>query len=252
MKAISIIVAALLALSLSAQARTIELSTRNSVTFRGEVDDDSTAEVQIALMKLVARRGTAPYIIYLVLDTPGGSIDSGLNFIEFVKTIPNVETLTLFAASMGSAIVEHLPGKRLITENGILMFHRAKGGLQGQFEDGELESRLTMYKDLVRFMEQKNATRMCVTLAAYKASVKDELWILGKDAVSKKAADEIVNATCTLELINTPVIKTVSFLGMSFDIEFNGCPLIKSVKVVQPENTEAYMKYRSSLNWRPL
>lgn len=250
MKAISIIVAALLAVSLSAQARTIELSSKNSVTFRGEVDDNSAAEVQIQLINLVAKRGTDAYPIYLVLDSPGGSIDAGLNFIEFTKTIPNLETVTLFAASMASAIVEQLPGKRLITENGILMFHRAKGGLQGQFEDGELESRLALYKTMVRCMEQKAATRMNMSLATYKSAVKDELWILGSESVSKKAADEVVNVTCSLELVNKPVVEIINFLGMSFKVEYNGCPLIKSVKLASAENRKAYQQYRSEINWR--
>ena len=250
MKVLSIIVAALLAVSLSAQAKTIQLSSTNSVTFRGEVDDDSAAEVQLELMKLVAKRGFLQYPIYLVMDSPGGSIDAGNNFIEFTKTIPNLETVTIFAASMASAIVEHLPGRRNIIGSGILMFHRAKGGIQGQFEDGELESRLTLYKNIVRGMERRNAARMCISLESYKAQVKDELWILGSDAVSKKAADEVVDVTCTMELMNKPAIKSVSFMGTNLNIEFNGCPMIKSIKVSAASDRALFEKYRAQMNWR--
>lgn len=247
MKVFSFLMVALLAVSLN--AKQINLNSSNMVAIRSEVSEDSMTEAQIALLKLVAKRANSNYTIYIVLDSPGGDITAGLNFIEFAKTVPNVETVTLFAASMASAIVQQLPGRRNIIETGTLMFHRAKGGLSGQFEDGELESRLTYYKNMVKQMEIKNAYRMHMTLLTYKAAVKDELWILGTDAIRRGGADEIVSVTCSLELSIKPVVQDINFLGMTFKLEMNGCPLIKGVKLQDPKATDTYNKYKKQFEW---
>lgn len=243
MKMFSIIAAVILSLGITAQARQITLTPDNTVTIRTEISYGSTSEAALELMKLVAKRGTKSYPIYLVLDSPGGSIDAGNDFVEFVKTVPNVHTVTLFAASMASAIVQQLPGKRLIVDSGISMYHRASGGFDGQFEDGELESRLGLYKDIVRNMEQKNADRMKLPLATYKALVKDELWILGKDALKRNVADEIVTVGCSAELLAQTKTITMQIFVFTIDVQFNQCPLIKAGTVTNAADRAQYAKF---------
>lgn len=243
MKMFSLIIVALLAVSLSAQSRQVILTPDNSVTLRSEINYESTGETQLALMKLVAKRGKATYPIYLVMDSPGGGIDAGNSFIEFTKTISNLETITLFAASMASAIVQQLPGKRLIIETGVSMFHRATGGFEGQFEDGELESRLNLYKDVVRTMEQKNADRMRIPLKIYKNLVKDELWILGKDGIKRGVADEIITVGCSAELLAQSKVVQVQVFVFQMSVRFNDCPLFRGGVPEKPQDKEQYLKF---------
>ncbi|MEZ0209219.1 MAG: ATP-dependent Clp protease proteolytic subunit, partial [Candidatus Paceibacterota bacterium] len=131
----------IMAAAISNAQEIVKLGTANTVNFRGVVNDEMAQGAALELLRLNKLRGDKDYPIYIVMDTPGGNIDSGEAFIEIAKSIPNVKTITLFAASMGSAVVEALPGERLILDSGILMFHRAKGQVGGQFETGELESR---------------------------------------------------------------------------------------------------------------
>lgn len=229
-----------------ANAKNIELTPSNSITLRNEINDNTISKLQEELAMKVVARGMKTYTIYLVLDSPGGSIDSGLNFIEFAKTVPNLETVTLFAASMASAIVEALPGKRNIVESGVLMFHRARGGVQGQFENGELESRLDMSKKTVRIMEQKNADRMSLSLDVYKSKVVNELWILGNEAVKDKAADEVVSISCSAALVTSRSVETFeAFMGMTFDVMFSSCPLIKAGKVIMDKDEALYNQFKA-------
>lgn len=245
MKMFSFILAIVLLLCLSVQARQINLTPENTVTIRTEIDYESVGEAQLELMKLVAKRGKGSYPIYLVIDSPGGSIDAGNSFIEFAKTIPNVETVTLFAASMASAIVQQLPGKRLIIETGLSMFHRASGGFEGQFEDGELESRLNLYKEVVRTMEQKNSDRLGLPLDTYKNLVKNEMWILGKDAVKRRAADEIVSVTCSQELLAQSKTVLMQVMMFTFNVKFNLCPLIRGGTAENKEDKARYLKHQN-------
>ena len=250
MQILSFLVALFTAFTMQAQPRHIEFNSKNLVAIQGEIDDETISEAQIKLLQLVTLRGSATYPIYIGLDSPGGSISSGLDFIEFAKVYRNVETVTLFAASMAAGIVEALPGKRYILDSGTLMFHRARGGVEGQFESGELESRLSYYKDLVRSMELANANRMQMSLDTYKSQVKDELWIFGQNAVSKKAADEVVTISCTTELAGKSNAKTINFFGLTFNVELNACPLIKTIKVSRPENKALLKQYLERIKWR--
>jgi ATP-dependent protease ClpP protease subunit len=207
-------------------AGTVVLTPSNTVTFRGEVNYSSVAKAQIELAALNKQRGDKKYPIYLVLDSPGGSIQAGEDFIEFAKTFKNVKTVSLFAASMASAIAQALPGERLITKSGVMMFHRAAGTFQGQFEDGEIESQLAFWKDTVKSLEQRNADRMELSLSEYKKEVIHELWLRGQKVVDKKAADRVVTVQCSNELIEgTEDVLTASFFGVSKDT-FSKCPLI--------------------------
>lgn len=185
----------------TARTETIELSTKNVLVYDAQVDEETTMLAQLILQRMVQDRGTQDYPLYLVLDCPGGAIYAGEQFIQFAKMIPNLHTISIFAASMCSAIVEALPGKRYVTENGVLMFHRAKGRFEGQFEEGEVEAQLALWKTIVRGMEQRNSDRIGIPLEKYKLNVANEWWLWGKQCVKEGAADAVVDIKCTDELI---------------------------------------------------
>jgi ATP-dependent protease ClpP protease subunit len=233
-----------LLVGLSSFAETVNLGTANTVTLRGEVNDDSAQTAAIELMTLNAIRGNATYPIYLVLDTPGGSIDAGESLIEVAKTIRNLKTISIFAASMGSAIAEALPGDRLMTSNGILMFHRAAGRVSGQFENGEMESRLDFYKQMVRRMEKRSADRMGLSLARYKKLIKNELWLTSDSAVSSGAADRIVEVVCSPALTSqTQSIQVEVFIFM-IEVEYSKCPLLRNGVPKKGQSAEAVTAYQ--------
>lgn len=221
-----------LALSLlfcnSLKAETLNLTPHNTFVYRGVVDANSVTSAQMELEALALERGAADYPIYLVLDCPGGSIYDGENFIQFAKKIKNLQTVSIFAASMCSSIAEGLPGKRHITENGILMFHRAKGQFEGQFETGELESQLAFFKNFVRRMEQRSADRIGISLKEYKANVVNEWWLQGSGAVEAKVADAEVDLECSQDLIDKKVEVNQESLFGSNSFTLSGCPLFRT------------------------
>jgi ATP-dependent protease ClpP protease subunit len=220
-----------------AHAGTIQLTTLNTVTIRGEVNDESMQTAKLDLLDLVAQRGNSPYTIYIVLDSPGGSVMAGDDFIQFAKTLTNVETITIFAASMAAGIVESLPGKRNVVPNGVLMFHRARGGVEGQMNEGELESRLAFVKTIITAMEQRNADRLGLTLADYKAKVKDELWMYGPQTIEQKAADAEVSVTCTQELIKKQTTTLEQVLFFQIKVAYSACPIIRGPISATPSET---------------
>lgn len=211
----------------------IQLTTLNTVTFRGEVSAESVISVMVKLNELNEERGKKNYPIYLVLDSPGGSIMAGDMLVQYLRTLQNVHTISIFAASMAAGIVEANPGIRYIVNSGLLMFHRASGQFEGQFNTGELESQLKVFSAYVTLMEQDNADRIGITLQEYKQRIMNEWWMLGQEAVQSKAADFVVQLRCTKQLIDKQETIVQEGFFSSAKLTFSECPLFRApVKAV--------------------
>jgi ATP-dependent Clp protease, protease subunit len=205
---------------------TVNLTTDNTIVLNGPVNDASVRKVQMDAKRLDASLDSN-YPLFLILNTPGGSIQSGLELIEFLQSLNRpVHTITIFSASMGWQIAQHLNG-RLIINYGVLMSHRAFGGFRGEFP-GQLDSRLEFWKRRVYEMDQVtvNRTKGKQTMESYQAAMANELWIGGQDAVEMGYADRVVRMRCSKELSNqleTVAVRT--FFG-SINLVFSGCPTV--------------------------
>tara|TARA_R100000951_G_scaffold115829_1_gene125253 strand:- start:152 stop:670 length:519 start_codon:yes stop_codon:yes gene_type:complete len=170
----------------------------------------------------------------LVLDSPGGSVVAGLNFIQLIKSIPQkISCVAMYAASMAHGILQQCTGDRYVTENGMIMIHRARGSISGQFNDGEMESRLKFWKQVVTNMEAKNALRQNMTLKEYQKLAKDEYWCFGAQCVADNVADTETNIKCGKDLLEKQIKVEKRFFFGSYIIEKSACPLIKTGKVTK-------------------
>lgn len=207
--------------------KVIKFTEDNHCFLDSSVSAKSMGAMKICLSKKHLKRGKKSYPIYLVINSPGGSVYAGLDFIRFAKNIPNLKTYTIFAASMASAIVEHLPGDRIGSDFTVTMFHRAKGSFKGQFEDGEVEKQLKLWKEIVRSMETASSKRIGISLEEYKKRVKDEWWVYGDDNVTQNTLDSITPAKCSNKLLKKFTSKTVDTLFFGkVTISKSKCPLI--------------------------
>lgn len=206
---------------------TIELTKANSVVLRGPVTGSSVAAVQVELLA----KAKAGKDIYLVLDTPGGSVFAGNELIQFVKGLPvKVKTVTLFAASMGFHIAQSLD-TRYIVENGILMSHRATTGMEGEIP-GELLTRLDFLLSLLNSMDDTAAKRMTQTTKHYQSMIRDEYWVRGSTSVKHKAADKVVTVRCGNDRQGTEQETFNTIFGPA-TVTFSACPLIGNPLSVQ-------------------
>ena len=203
----------------------IILTERNSVSFNKAFTSEYVAKKQLEIFsKNVLLAKSNP--IYLIMDTPGGSVTAGLSFIDSLKSLKRpIHTITLFAASMGYQVVQEL-GTRYITPSGTLMSHRgAVSGIGGQVP-GELNSRLNYIQGLLEQMNVRAAGRVSVGVEAYKASIVNELWIFGQQAVDTKNADAVANVTCDTKLSSSKYTEQLNTIFGRVDVVFSKCPLI--------------------------
>lgn len=82
--------------------------------------------------------------IFLYVNSPGGSVTSGLSIIDTMHHIkPDVATVCVgMAASMGSLILSQgAKGKRYILPNAEVMIHQPSGGAYGQASDIDITAK---------------------------------------------------------------------------------------------------------------
>lgn len=185
--------------------------------------------------------------IILFIDSPGGSIQAGLDMIAFLNGLGRpVVTLCNFCASMGFMTVQGVTGTRYITEHGTLMSHKARGVFYGEFP-GQIDSRYMYYlKRLARLdkvvVDRTNGKQ---TLESYRDLYENEYWCESYECVAQGFADKVVKASCdetfsgthkeiydrfisgnalieiVIEMANCPL----SVYPLSYNILINGTPL---------------------------
>lgn len=213
----------------------IELTTKNTVVFNQPFTAKYISKkiVEMSLMQFKLRSDEP---IYLVLNTPGGSVGAGNLFVDFINGLSNpVHTITIFAASMGYNTVQNL-GNRYILPSGVLMSHRAYiKGLSGQIR-GEANSRLDYLTSKIVEMEERAAKRISMPLKEYQDRVDNEIWVTGKHAVETKHADQMVLIRCSKALIKKQTKEEFATIFGSVYVEFSGCPLITQPKQIESRN----------------
>jgi len=115
---------------------------RERIVFLGaEIDDELANQVIGVMLYLDSEDSTKP--IYLYINSPGGSVISGLAIYDCMQHIKSeVITINLgLAASMASFILSAgSKGKRLALPSSRTMIHQPMGGARGQAEDIKVEA----------------------------------------------------------------------------------------------------------------
>jgi len=210
MKKLLLILITLMSTTLQAKdLKVLNLTSENTVSITTEFSQRSVAKVVKEVYRL-DNKLTKGKPIYLVLNSPGGSVVAGLWMYNLLKALDRpIHTVTMFAASMGFHTVQNL-GKRYILPHGILMSHLATGGVKGTIP-GSSNVKLSFWSKMISDMDKivVDRTKGKWTLKKYKEMVKTEYWSNGQNAVDDGFADEVVLAKCEYKMV-----------------EKNKCPLI--------------------------
>jgi ATP-dependent Clp protease protease subunit len=156
----------------------------------GPVDDRMSIVVQAQLMFLDSSDKTD---ITMHIDSPGGSVKSGLSMVDVMEYIScDIRTVnTGMAASMGSVLLgAGTKGKRSSLRFSKTMLHQTSGGAGGNIQDArinmiEWEKTNKILFDLLGSYCGKTAEQ--VTLDATR-----DLWLSADDALEYGIIDEIV------------------------------------------------------------
>jgi ATP-dependent Clp protease protease subunit len=113
------------------------------IVFLGTPIDDQIANLIIAQL-LHLESDDPEKDIYLYINSPGGSVYSGLaiyDTMQFIK--PDVQTICVgIAMSLGSLLLAGgAKGKRMALPNSRILLHQVSGGFEGQGTDIEIQAR---------------------------------------------------------------------------------------------------------------
>nr|UXY86985.1 ATP-dependent proteolytic subunit [Cryptomonas paramecium] len=115
---------------------------RERIIFLGqEIDDEIANQIIAVMLYLDSESNSKP--IYLYINSPGGSVISGLALYDTIQHVKS-EVITVnigLAASMASFILASgKKGKRLALPHSRVMIHQPMGGAHGQASDIEVEA----------------------------------------------------------------------------------------------------------------
>ena len=231
----------------SSSDETIVLSKNNHIVFSGQVTDASVAQAQIKL-GLLSKQLDRDEVIYLVIDSPGGSVSAGNLFIDYAKSLPqNIKPICIFCASMGYHMFQSF-GERLVYSSSTLMSHRASlGGIGGQLP-GELETRLNWIKTTLTQMDVMAAKRVGLSTEAYQKLIYDELWLNGNSAVATKHADRLAKIKCDDQLISGTRSENVRTMFGPVEVTFSTCPLISGMLDVKLAKGNTFRSREEAVN----
>lgn len=127
------------------------------IMLSGEIND-VTANLVVAQL-LFLESEDPDKDIYLYINSPGGSITSGMAIYDTMQYIKcDVSTICIgMAASMGAFLLSSgAPGKRFALPNSEIMIHQPLGGFRGQATDIDIHAKriLKMKETLTRIMAE--------------------------------------------------------------------------------------------------
>jgi ATP-dependent Clp protease protease subunit len=169
---------------------------KDRIIFLGTGIDDTVANLTMAQL-LHLESEDPDKDIFLYINSPGGSVTSGLAIYDTMQYIkPDVHTVCMgMAASMGAVLLAGgAPGKRSGLPHSRVMIHQPHGGAQGQASDIVIQANL-----IVQMREELNqilASHSGSDIKQVRLDTERDLWMMADEAAaygSKGLIDNVLS-----------------------------------------------------------
>ena len=160
------------------------------ILLSGEITDEVSSSVVAQMLYLDSINHED---IYLYINSPGGSVTSGLaiyDTMNFVKS--DVSTICFgIAASMGAFLLSSgCRGKRLILPNSDVMIHQVLGKSEGQASDIEIATnRILNLKNRLNKILSKNTGK---TIKKIEVDTDRDNYLSASEAIKYGIVDKII------------------------------------------------------------
>ena len=163
----------------------------NRIIFLGSEVRDENANAICAQMLLL--NAEDPHQdIYLYINSPGGSVDSGMAIFDTMQWISNdVATVAMgLAASMGQFLLSAgTPGKRFALPHSRIMMHQPSGGLGGTASDIRIQAEQSLH--IKRTMAALIAKHTGQTVDQIEADSDRDRWFTAEQALEYGFIDHV-------------------------------------------------------------
>lgn len=168
--------------------KTINLDPERTILILGEVGNNALNAAQT--IKELEDQSNDP--IYLILDSPGGSVIDGNVLVSAIESssAPVYTVCHRICASM-AAVIHQYGKQRMMIDRSVLMFHQASASSQGTID--EMKSMTDFLYNYIEKTERFIANRAGMPYEQYKLSNMQNIWIDSEDATQKKFNDQIIS-----------------------------------------------------------
>ena len=163
----------------------------NRIIFLGSEVRDENANAICAQMLLLNAEDLHSDI-YLYINSPGGSVDSGMAIFDTMQWISNdVATVAMgLAASMGQFLLSAgTPGKRYALPHSRIMMHQPSGGLGGTASDIRIQAEQSLH--IKKTMAQLIAQHTGQSVEQIEADSDRDRWFTAEQALEYGFIDHV-------------------------------------------------------------
>ena len=165
---------------------------KNRIIFLGsEVRDDNSNAIIAQMLLLNAQDPSAD--IWLYINSPGGSVDSGMAIYDTMQWISNdVATVGMgLAASMGQFLLcAGAKGKRYALPHARIMMHQPSGGIGGTASDIAIQAEQMLYTK--RMFQERVAHHTGQPPEQIEADSDRDRWFTAQEAMDYGFIDKVV------------------------------------------------------------
>ena len=197
----------------------ITLQKNNFVSLDDTINDENIEKWSKQMNKLTSNP------IYIYIDSTGGSVDAGLQFINnmnwHIKQGKTVNCIVKSAYSMAFVILQNCSNRYVMSSSTLMQHQISLGNLKGPLNN--LMNYLEMINSISNELDITVSKRLGLSLEDYRNKIKNDWWLTGNTAVSNKVADEMVIVGCDPELydIHTTHEDVVFDIDSSGKLEIN-------------------------------
>jgi ATP-dependent Clp protease protease subunit len=168
---------------------------RERIIFLGSEVRDQNANAICAQMLLLSAEDPETDI-FLHINSPGGSVDSGMAIYDTMNYIPNdVATVGMgLAASMGQFLLcAGAKGKRYALPHARIMMHQPSGGMGGSASDIKIQAQQSLHIKKVLFELISEHTGQ--ELAQVERDADRDRWFTAEQAKDYGFIDKVITST---------------------------------------------------------
>jgi ATP-dependent Clp protease protease subunit len=165
---------------------------RNRIVFLGQQVDDEIAN-RIAAEILLLSAEDPKRDINLYINSPGGSVYSGLAIYDVMQFVPcDVATFAMgMAASMGQFLLTAgAPGKRYAMPHATILMHQPSGGIGGTASDIRIQAEQMLYVKKTLF--ERTAFHTGQTIEQIEKDADRDRWYTAEEAKAYGFVDHVV------------------------------------------------------------
>ncbi len=207
------------------QNQIITLKKNNFISIDDKIDDNNVEKWSKQMNKLTANP------IYIFIDSPGGSVDAGSQFINNMNWLINhdktINCIVKSAYSMAFVILQHCTNRYVMSSSTLMQHQMSLTGLKGPINN--LMNYLEMISNISDELDNKVSTRLNMTVESYRNKIKNDWWLTGYSALGAGVVDSMVIVGCDTELYDIHDNQE----EIIFDIDTKGNLEIKKINTIK-------------------